>query len=69
MPAPSQQPGVTDGPAFDPALLPVMVESGGSGGGGGGGLTPNQIAGISIAFGGTPSTEVPLWQNLMELGE
>lgn len=66
MPAPIPFLGFS--PPTDPGRLPVLVEQGGSGGGGGGGLTPNQIRGISIAFGSTPSTEQPLWQNILEMG-
>lgn len=55
-------------PPDTPGRLPAAVEEGGAGGTGGG-LVLRPVKGISIAFGGNPSTELPLWFYLEELGE
>ncbi len=53
-------------PTDDPGRLPVSFDTGGPTVGGG--LVLRPIRGISIAFGQPFGTELPLWQNLEDLG-
>lgn len=68
MPVPTPVPGVTSGPPKTPATRAVRVEQRDTGSRGGGGLTPNQIRGISIAFGSPWNAEAPLWQDITRIG-